>query len=199
MIKSFWAKLLLFICACLFILFILGPTYLRFLGKSLVEESPEPPPVSLIIVLSGGQGHRVEKAVELYKKGLAKTLLMTGGPIFHTSHAQMMKEFAQTMGVPSRDILVEPLSKSTYENATFTLKMIEHLGVTSAIVVTSKFHTKRASNVFRKVFPSRLKLHSVGSNDGIDYEAWWKDYENREAVLIELAKRVFYFIVGRKT
>ncbi len=127
----------------------------------------------VIIVLSAGVGRdsieldpfsqaRVETAVELWRRGAAFQILMSGGRYLDNVDGQIaeqMKLYAIQLGVPARVIFIEGNSISTFENARYTLKVIREDFVPlqqrrrmpvwrSAIVVTDDYHMLRASTLF---------------------------------------------------
>ena len=62
------------------------------------------------------------------KKGKFKKFLLTGGSGFmfgtEKSEAVLARELLIRLGVPDEDIIVEPDSKNTFENALFTKKIL---------------------------------------------------------------------------
>ena len=132
----------------------------------------EPPPpqgqsYDAIVVLGGGildrgslrptvqltsySRDRTTCGVDLYQQRYASKLVLTGGddtffgagPIL----AREMKNWAQRLGVPPADILVEERSRTTYENATGVKAL---LGPGSIVLVSSASHLPRATALFRK-------------------------------------------------
>jgi len=55
------------------------------------------------------------------------------------------------LGVLQRDILLEDRGRDTFENARFSREICEKLGAERPILVTSGFHLKRSSMIFRNV------------------------------------------------
>ncbi len=160
--------------------------------STLVTEIPTPR-ADVIVVLSGSTGDRVREAVRLYHEGVAPKLLMTGGPFFDTSMADIMAKYAVSLGVPSENILIEEEALSTYTNATGSLPMLQDMGAKRILLVTSRFHTARSYDTFREVLPPDMTLFIRGSEDGVEPETWWKHGEMAETELIELGKT---FIIG---
>jgi uncharacterized SAM-binding protein YcdF (DUF218 family) len=88
---------------------------------------------------------------DLYRKGLAPRLLVAGGdgsvygqgPI----EALQMKELAMRLGVRDDAIVLDSVSRTTYENAVEAKRI---LGAVPVLLVTSAIHVPRASRLFRK-------------------------------------------------
>jgi uncharacterized SAM-binding protein YcdF (DUF218 family) len=112
----------------------------------MVNETPVKSDV--IIVLAGDDGPRTAYGIALYQEGYADKLLFSGCV---ASTAEMMNQ-ADELGVPSGDIIVEDQSESTYDNAVNSRALLLEYGYKSAIVVTSDYHMKRSSLVFKKAF-----------------------------------------------
>lgn len=99
--------------------------------------------------------NRLLDAVILYKKGIIKKILISGGDgdIMgkNTPEAAASKPFLQHLGVADEDILLENESKNTYENALFCKKYLDTLPQRGRVLlITSAFHLRRAEGCFRK-------------------------------------------------
>lgn len=101
---------------------------------------------------------RATHAVQLYKEGKLKRILITGGQGFQSKNdqkeARLLANFMVTAGVPSSDLLIEDESKNTRENALFTKRMLDNRQEAhnqTFLLITSAFHMKRAEGCFRKV------------------------------------------------
>ena len=86
---------------------------------------------------------RVKAAVELYRAGKVKKLVMTGGVSRDLqSSAGNMQMIAEKMGVPKGDIIQEREAGNTFENIVFSRKFIENSP--RVIIVSAGFHLARA-------------------------------------------------------
>ncbi len=146
---------------------------LSALAIGTLESWYQPPPgphtrhFDAIVVLGGGvkdrgslrptveltsySRDRTTCAVDLFHRGYAERLLVTGGDgsIFGSGpkEAEEMKRWAVRLGVPSQAILVENAARTTYENATGTRRQ---LGEASVLLVSSASHLLRATALFAK-------------------------------------------------
>jgi SanA protein len=85
---------------------------------------------------------RVETAVELYKAGRVKKILMSGDNRFITYNEPAgMREFAIGLGVPDSDIILDYAGRSTYDTC---YRAREIFGLSDVILVTQSFHLPRA-------------------------------------------------------
>ncbi len=100
---------------------------------------------------------RMMHAVKLYRMGLVKKLIPSGGsgiPDFTEAlEAEMVKDvMVNTCLVDSSDILVENRARNTRENALFSAEIIrKHFKNPRVLVFTSAFHCKRTKASFEKI------------------------------------------------
>lgn len=92
---------------------------------------------------------RVEEAVRLWKAGYAPLLIFTGAAVINDHvEAAVMGRLAAELGVPTSAILLEVTARNTEQNADRVGAILRSRGLSSAIVVTSPFHTRRARRYF---------------------------------------------------
>lgn len=97
-----------------------------------------------VIVVLGGQPHeRTGRALELYRAGAAPKILLSG-----TGDDIEEQNFLGTNGVPADVIVREGKSRSTRENARFSIPILRELGAKRVIIVTSWYHSRRAVHCF---------------------------------------------------
>jgi uncharacterized SAM-binding protein YcdF (DUF218 family) len=101
-----------------------------------------------IVVLGGDAPPRAARAVQLYRQRFAPRVLISGD-----GDCVEVRELMIEAGVPEGAIEVECASHSTFENALFTAPMLEAAGASSALLITSSFHTRRTLGCFHKVAP----------------------------------------------
>jgi uncharacterized SAM-binding protein YcdF (DUF218 family) len=101
---------------------------------------------------------RVERAAELYAWEVAPRLIFSGRCSLMTeapppiTEARAMYDYAITLGLPRRVLLLEEESRDTIGNAYFVLRrFLEPNDWMSIRVVTSDFHIQRTAWVFQKV------------------------------------------------
>ena len=102
------------------------------------------------------RGARFFQAFELYKKGKFKKFLLTGGSGFmfgtDKSEAVLARELLLRLGVPDADIIVEPDSKNTFENALFTYELLKkEYPNSSLLLITAAWHMRRSMGCFDRV------------------------------------------------
>jgi uncharacterized SAM-binding protein YcdF (DUF218 family) len=129
-----------------------------------------PDDVEAIVVLAGyvctldDAGEQVEldtdtlyrclRAAEVYRAGKPCPVFLSGGkpnpdeagPAFAVS----MRDFLLRMGLPAGDLVVEDRSRTTYENAVETCRLLEERGLHKVLLVTDASSLYRATACFRK-------------------------------------------------
>ena len=105
---------------------------------------------------------RVIKGAELFKERHAENVIFTGGAA-HNKYleAAVMAKLANSMGVPDSRIVQETKAQNTYQNAFYSVKLMQQKNWRSAIVVTSPNHVKRASYLFSR-YPIDYAVVSSG-------------------------------------
>lgn len=112
-------------------------------------------PADCIIVLGAAvQGNeptpvfaeRIRHAAHLYRRGLAATLILTGGTGAGNQHSEssVARAFAQRLGVPNTAIYSEENSHTTQQNLAEAATLMQQHGLHSAIIVSDPLHLKRA-------------------------------------------------------
>lgn len=92
--------------------------------------------------------YRVLEGVRLYKAGLGRKLILSGGGGFDpVPESQSMSRIALIMGVNPQDIILESTSLDTEEEARLIKPMV---GREKFFLVTSAFHLPRAMAMFQK-------------------------------------------------
>jgi uncharacterized SAM-binding protein YcdF (DUF218 family) len=120
-----------------------------FLAKPLLCIQRGPAKADAIVVLGGESVFRPERALELFNAGAAPAIIVSGD-----GHKGDIETYLLAKGLPASAIQLEPYSQSTKENAEFTCSILKSNHVTSAIIVTSWFHSRRSLASFEHFAPS---------------------------------------------
>ncbi|MEI6078477.1 MAG: YdcF family protein [Verrucomicrobiota bacterium] len=117
----------------------------------------------VMVVLGGAPTERPQRAAELFKAGEAPLVICSGFGDAELSRAVLLKA-----GVPAVDILLEPDSRTTQENAKFTIALLRARHLTNAIIVTSWYHSRRARACFEHYAP---EIQFYSRPDYVGYRA----------------------------
>lgn len=117
---------------------------------------------------------RITHALQLYRMGKIKKILITGGqglnPVNPQSEAKLLQNFLIMTGVPETDVLIEDQSKNTAQNAAFTKTFLGQQNISTGqefLLITSAFHMYRAKACFDKAglktqtFPADYYSHDI--------------------------------------
>ncbi len=169
-----------------------------------------------IVVFAGGVGEsgqagqgyleRVEYAVELYKSGFAKNIIFLSGYMYVFKEPLVMKAVAVSLGVPTDAIILEDRASNTYENVEFSEKILKDKGWKEILVVSSPYHMRRVSLVFKKtgkgtkVLYTPIPLSSFYSHKTGNYYSGgnWKqiDFKQVEGIFREYSAIAYYWWKG---
>ena len=98
---------------------------------------------------------RIHEAARLYylckQQAVVCRVITSGGdPTHHgTAESAVMARELMEIGIPSADIIMEPKSRNTFENAKFSSEIIHSQNLDNLILVTSGFHMKRSLLLFQ--------------------------------------------------
>lgn len=112
---------------------------------------------------------RIVHAIDLYKRGHAPKIIITGGSGTLTDttliESDKLRNFAIQSGVPAADVILEDKARNTAENALYTMQLVDHNS--KLLVVTSAFHSRRAKMCFNELdidvdmFPTDLYSNPI--------------------------------------
>ena len=143
---------LIWLSAALGLLLIGWRVWLNFVYSSQIYRAvADVPPQGVAIVFGAGirndrpsaaLADRVEGAAALYHAGKVRKLLMSGDNRFvNYNEPEVMKVYAETLGVPAKDIVLDYAGRRTYDTC-YRARAI--FGVRTAVLVTQEFHQARA-------------------------------------------------------
>ncbi len=98
---------------------------------------------------------RLIQTVELYKRGVIKKIIFTGGSgrLLHPEmkEGNYINRYLLYMGIPQKDFLIESESQNTRENALFTKVLLDKENIKgNFLLITSAFHMRRSLGCFNK-------------------------------------------------
>ncbi len=188
--KRLWLLFAFVLVAALAVAF--HATWFTWLGDYLVVDQP-PCHADIIVVLGGDlQGTRVLKAADLCWQGYAPRVLISGaGDLYGTHESDLAIKWAMAHGY--REDLFIPFrypAQSTRDEEQAVARELRALQVKRFILVTSSFHTRRASLIFHQV-AADLTFCTVASPDRyFSPDGWWKNREGEKTFLFEWTKTI---------
>lgn len=159
-----------------------------------------------VLILGGSADTRAKKAIELYRNGYAKNILITQPkpPIKEyediiVSDFDNMKDILKFEKVEYN--IVEDINggaKSTFDEARDLIIYLNKHPFERVIIVTDNFHTRRAKYAFDKIFNNsecKTIIEIAGATNQIyDESNWWKTERGLNAYVSEGFKYIIYLI-----
>jgi len=132
---------------------VVGATYalwLPRLGYALIRDDG-PAKAGMAVVLAGDPyGHRIEKGAELVRNGYVPAVLVSGPPDYGVHECDLAIAMMVRKGYPAEWFIALPNEGlNTAEEARIILAELQRRGVRSFLLVTSTYHTARATRTFR--------------------------------------------------
>jgi uncharacterized SAM-binding protein YcdF (DUF218 family) len=176
-------------------------------GAYLVADEPRTK-ADAIVVLAGSTPDRILEAVDLYKEGLAPVIVLTQGSEspgirqLRERGVQMLEPheenaaIAQQLGVPRSAIDTVPGGAGgTVTEARAVIAHLRKKGIKSALIVTSKMHTRRAGWIYRGIAGDEIAFATCASHyDSYDPNRWWNSRGYTRRVVIEYQKLLVYLL-----
>ena len=156
-----------------------------------LDVSQPPRPADVVVILGGNGPSRTATAVDLYTKGMVSRMIISGCFPDLDSGLAMIEE----KGVPSTAIIGVVHASTTWDEAKQVLALLQSEGATSALIVTDKYHTRRARATYAHLTKDLdIELTFVASSDKLTSNNWWQTGSGRFRVLSEYAKLSYYFL-----
>jgi uncharacterized SAM-binding protein YcdF (DUF218 family) len=131
-----------------FVLLLLLAVAALFFPQPFLCVDSGPVKADVIVVLGGGSHERPERAAELFNEHAAPRIIISG-----LGDYEINRRLLIAAGVPGNAIELETQSRTTRENAQFTVKLLREQKLKRVILVTSWYHSRRAVACFRHYAP----------------------------------------------
>lgn len=179
-------------------------------GRFLVE-ADAPHKADAIVVLAGSYPDRILEAVSLYKEGWAPRILICREP--DTAGFRRVAELgvdiprpydinrmvAERLGVPPDAIeVLDRAGDSTYGEAEVVLAIAVQRHYRSILLVTSKYHTRRAAQIYRHLAGGQVEVFvRPARDDDFHEDRWWRDRISTRRLIIEYQKFLNFVVIDR--
>jgi hypothetical protein len=175
---------------------------LTALARSLVHQGPVAPSDAIVLENYDPDYLVFEMARNLRRDGLAPRVIVPcgtfGGP---TNLNDVAQGFVEVMVRVSRmgeiELLpVEPDEPITLHTATAVAEYLAAQGITSVIVVSPLFRSRRSHLVYQSVLePMDISLTCVPARSIHQPESWWLSTHGIQNVLLEFGKLWYYRLI----
>jgi len=165
----------------------------------------------VIVVLYTGVEYypRLIEAAELFHQGFAGAIIINGNRKTDALRSLEKKGFQSCcswdedsirilslLGVPENKVIsisAEDVYETVGEAQTVGSKMLQ-MRYKSMILVTSKYHTRRANYIWSEMFAGRLTVSAAGARtDPFDPARWWKDGRQIRWLMAEYGAWIYYY------
>ena len=180
---------------------------LTALGEYLIFQQ-DPQGADVIVIAANWEDTiiRTRGGVDLYTSGLAKKIFiprmegMRGSEeikqlgMHVPENRELIISILEGFGVPADAIATsEKEVTNTWDEAQETKNFIEQKKYTSVLLVTSKYHSRRAYLIFKDALKGKATVISSPSPYDVSYpESWWKRSRDARAVIMEYQKLLVY-------
>ena len=94
---------------------------------------------------------RLDQALALYRRGAVREVIVSGGrEPSGFDEAAVMKQYLARRGIPSRNIVVDSLGRTTWFTAMNCARIMKRHRWRGAVIVTQYFHVARTRLAFRR-------------------------------------------------
>jgi len=183
---------------------IVGLVFLALLaalgGQILVVEKPRK---AEVIVVVGGEGNlRIQRGLQLLRKGYAPRLVITARTTWHLfgwTEADLARQFVSQLepGLAQLTSVVQITAQCTWEEAAQVKEFLASMGVRSALLVTSQYHSRRALSIFRRMLPG-IQCGIVAVPEPYLFGIhWWQHREWAKSTFHEWIRLLWWIAVDR--
>jgi hypothetical protein len=165
---------------------------------------PLPDRADAIFVFPGEAPERQRCAAELYRRGIAPRLMLSGGVVRAElaalgqplTEGEIGARLLELAGVPRDAIILVPEGTSTWEDAWVLRRWAQESGARRIVAVTSPLHARRARRSLEiALAPLGIDVRLVACGQRLSTtRAWWLEERPLIAVVNEAAKTLLYAV-----
>ena len=200
----------LFLLCVLIGVFLLSDKILKYIGETLIYDDTPIESDTAVILNTGVEYYpRLIEAASIYKKGLVKKIVINGNRKTDSLRELEAMGFERScpwyedsvrilevLGVPGYDV-IHVSAEDAYDTVSEAEAVGEDIvkqGYEKIILITSKFHTRRAEHIWKEMYKGKLNIASVSAKtDPFDPSSWWKQGRQVRWVLAEYGAWIFYY------
>jgi uncharacterized SAM-binding protein YcdF (DUF218 family) len=162
--------------ACLLGVYFLTPVLLNAAADGLIREDKLSRADAIVAFAGDPRSNREKRAAELYHQGWADNVVVSGMGFdygYHTGEAA--RRYVMSLGVPEEKISMICESLNTRAEARALDDLMHERGWKSAIIVTSAFHSRRATYTAERAAPERVFYSAPVPTGSPEWapRAWW--------------------------
>jgi uncharacterized SAM-binding protein YcdF (DUF218 family) len=191
------------------LVYVFSERALTALGEFLILDE-NPVHADAVVVCTGpGWYPRLMEAAALYQAGLADKVVINGNRKTQTLRRLEQMGYQRCcpwyegglrilamLDVP-RAAVITVSAEDAYDTVSEAKAVGQALikaGISSVIVTTSKYHTRRAGYIWKRTFANQLSIRTVvARNDPFSPQCWWKEGRQVRWVMAEYGAWIYYF------
>jgi uncharacterized SAM-binding protein YcdF (DUF218 family) len=166
-----------------------------------------PEHADVLLVLGGGtDDSRYWRGVELMKAGYADKMLLdaeASGEKYGKSNAELAGDFIER--IHAQNTTVCPVyNDSTFGETEDVARCLAPMKVSSVLIVTSDYHTRRAFSIFKARLPryhwsiaEAFEPYADGAPQRLPGDNWWRNRRWAKTILDEWEKLIWWELVDR--
>ena len=167
-------------------------------ARFLVVDQPQPS--DAIVVLAGETNVRPARALELLRQGVAPHVFLNvqaRDVIYDQRMIDIAQKYVASLPEANRVSVCPVFGLSTFAEADDTSRCLQSMGAHRVLIVTSEFHTRRASTIFRHRLPQYQFSVAAAHHPGGFGDAWWTSREWAKITFDEWSKLLWWEAVDR--
>ncbi len=183
---------------------------LRALGEFLVLDERRVPADAVVVLTTGVDYYpRLVEAAALYREGHVRRVVINGNRKNESLRALERQGFVTAcpwqedflrilalLGVPRERVLAVSAEDAydTVSEARIVGAVLAQAGVRRVLLTTSKFHTRRASHIWRRMYPETLTVGvAAARSDPYTPDGWWREGRQVRWVFAEYGAWIYYY------
>ncbi len=167
-------------------------------GAFLVMNHPER--ADVIIVLAGETDHRPSRGLELLSQNYAPRMLLDvplAAKIYGLSLPDIAQDYVQRLPQKNSVTICPIAGLSTKAEAQDVAVCLKQFKAHSLLIVTSDYHTRRASSAFRHELPG-YEVHVASASEPQQFGlSWWKHRQWAKTNFEEWLRLVWWEAIDR--
>jgi len=201
---------ILFIFLLIALLFFIHDKILAGIGNFLVVQDVDEHTEAAVVLNTGVDIYpRLMEAADLYKQKKTDRVVINGNrktDVLRKLESQGFKppckwhaeaiEILNLLGVPKDHIMAISAENAydTISEAKIVGNILVNNGMKKVVITTSKFHTRRARHIWKKMYGGKLQIYAAAAqNDPYNPKSWWKDGRQIRWVLSEYGAWLYYY------
>jgi uncharacterized SAM-binding protein YcdF (DUF218 family) len=177
----------------------------------VVEDIPQKAEAAVVLNTGVDIYPRLIEAADLYRKVKVDRIVINGNrktdtlrQLESSGYEPPSKWYAEIISVLNhqkvpKDHIVAISAEDAYDTvseAKIVGATLINNGISSIIITTSKFHSRRARHIWSKMYEGKLKVFvAPAQSDPFNPEAWWKSGRQVRWVLSEYGAWIYYYLL----